>query len=101
MEITQERNDNNIIVHINGRLDTTSSLQFEEQIKNVFEEADHNIELDCKEMSYISSSGLRLFLTLLKQVKSQGGALKLTHLRSEIMEIFRMTGFSKLFVFAE
>ena len=101
MEITQERNDNNIIVHINGRIDTTSSLQFEEQIKNVFEEADHNIELDCKEMSYISSSGLRLFLTLLKQVKSQGGALKLTHLRSEIMEIFRMTGFSKLFVFEE
>lgn len=55
-----------------------------------------DIELDCSELEYISSSGLRLFLTLQKSVNARGGKLVIKNMNSQIKEIFNMTGFSRI-----
>lgn len=59
--------------------------------------ADKNIVLECGELEYISSSGLRIFLSILKDVKAKGGTLTLQHVNNEIRNIFTITGFHKLF----
>ena len=98
MNVIIDKQENKICLRISGRIDTTSSAQFEDYLQPVFAESDKAIELDCTELSYISSSGLRVFITLLKRVKTSGGSLKILHLNKDISDVFRTTGFNKLFV---
>lgn len=82
---------------LSGRLDTLASPAFERDIAPLKENADKSIVLDCKELEYISSSGLRVFLSLLKTVKAAGGSLTIRNINNEIRNIFTITGFQKIF----
>ena len=65
MEIEQKQiNDFSILV-LNGRLDTTNFHVFEKELNNVVGTGQNKIVVDCANMDYISSSGLRIFLLFL------------------------------------
>lgn len=80
-----------------GRLDTPASVEVSREIQPLLDNADKTIVLDCSEMSYISSSGLRIFLTVRKAAASKGGRVVIKGLSSEIRQVFMMTGFLQLF----
>ena len=61
------------------------------------ENADKEITLDCQELEYISSSGLRLFLTLRKEAAAKGGKIVIEHINDDIKKVFMITGFFNLF----
>ena len=63
----------------------------------LLEQANRNIEIDCSQLEYISSSGLRLLLSLRKQVAADGGSLVIKNINDEIRKVFTLTGFFKLF----
>ena len=92
MNITKNVNGESIVVTLSGRLDTSTAPEFEafanENLADV-----SNLTLDCKELEYISSAGLRVLLGLQKKMK---GAMKLTNVGELIMEVFEMTGFSDI-----
>ncbi|MBQ9310660.1 MAG: STAS domain-containing protein, partial [Bacteroidales bacterium] len=52
---------------------------------------------DCRKMSYISSSGLRIFLTIRKAAAAAGGKVIVRGLLPEVRSVFMMTGFLNLF----
>lgn len=81
---------------VTGRLDTTNSEEFEKKMAPLLEGGNPDIEMDCSELEYISSSGLRLFLTLQKSVNARGGKLVILNMQSAIKDIFNMTGFSRI-----
>lgn len=101
METVIIDNNGTLTAEIKGRLDTLSTPEFEKSIAPLRENASKQIVLDCKDLEYISSSGLRVFLSLLKEVKAKGGSLTLAHVSSEIRNIFAITGFHKLFTIKE
>ncbi|MDD6892230.1 MAG: STAS domain-containing protein [Bacteroidales bacterium] len=80
-----------------GRLDTVNAVVFEKEMKPLVENADKEIVLDCKELEYISSSGLRQLLTLRKAVDAKGGKMVILHINDELRNIFTITGFFALF----
>lgn len=84
---------------LNGRLDTASSTQFAKDMTPLLNNADKHIVLDCKDLQFISSSGLRLFLTLRKATISQGGDVTIKNASNEIRQVFTITGFNALFNF--
>ena len=84
-------------VVISGRLDTPNSKAFEDSIQTILQDMKPDVCIDCAEMQYISSSGLRQLLSLLKHIKSINGKLELKNLRAEVKEVFDMTGFSAIF----
>jgi len=59
----------------------------------------HDITLDCTNLEYISSSGLRLFLSLLKAAKPKGSHVYITGMNDNLRQVFAMTGFTNLFEF--
>ena len=81
---------------VTGLLDTINSDEFEKKMAPLLEGGNPDIELDCSELEYISSSGLRLFLTLQKSVNARGGKLVIKNMNNQIKEIFNMTGFSRI-----
>jgi anti-anti-sigma factor len=85
------------LITINGRLDTVSAPQFEEAIAPILTGEMKEVVVDCAAMDYISSSGLRIFLALLKSAMAKKGNLLLKGMKPEIREVFDMTGFSAIF----
>lgn len=80
-----------------GRLDTINAAKCEKDFLPLKENAEKEIILDCTRLEYISSSGLRLFLSLRKEVQTKGGSLIIEHINDDIKNVFTITGFSKLF----
>ena len=80
-----------------GWIDTAVATQFLEDMKPLMDHANKNIELDCAQLEYICSLGLRGLLQLKKESAAKGGALVLTHVGGEFQKILTMTGFIKLF----
>ena len=80
-----------------GRLDTPSAVKAQQEIVPLLENADKEIVLDCEQLQYISSSGLRLFLTIRKAAAAKGGKVIIENISDEIKKVFMMTGFFNLF----
>lgn len=97
MEFKYTEESGLVKAEISGRLDTTNAEDFGKQIAPLMNGTKYDIEFDTAELEYISSSGLRMMLTLLKSAKNSGGSLKILNMRPAIREVFDMTGFSKLF----
>jgi len=82
---------------LDGRLDTPAAVKAQQSIAPLLENADKVITLDCTKLEYISSSGLRLFLTLRKETTAKGGKVIIENINDEIKKVFMMTGFFNLF----
>lgn len=80
-----------------GRLDTPSAIKIQSEITPLMNNADKEIILDCEKLDYISSSGLRLFLTVRKEASVKGGKVIIQNINDEIRKVFMMTGFFNLF----
>lgn len=90
-------NGNPVIVNLQGRLDTASAAELAPDFQALGEQAANHIILDCSQLDYISSSGLRLFLALRKESAAKGGKLQVRAINADIRQVFMMTGFISLF----
>lgn len=97
MEVVIEKQNEVVTVFLKGRLDTLASQEVSQQLEGLSENASGTIILDCTEMSYISSSGLRIFLTLRKAASEKGGKVIVRGISNDIRSVFMMTGFLNLF----
>ncbi len=99
MKTTIQERDGNLIASFEGRLDTAAAPQCEIDLKPLGNCTGKNIVLDCTKLEYISSSGLRLFLGVLKNAKSQKSHVYITGMNDTIRSVFALTGFTSLFEF--
>ena len=97
MEVKITKNNNVLNAEFIGRLDTPASLEIAKDIELVKKEASGTIVLDCAELSYISSSSLRLFLSIRKAAAEKGGKVIVKSISNDIRSVFMMTGFLNLF----
>lgn len=97
MEITDIKNENAIIVTINGRIDAGSTESADKYFGTLINENENNIIVDCKEMDYINSSGLRILIMSLKKQVAKGKKLLLCNMQKNIKEVFQFSGFTNLF----
>ena len=79
-----------------GRLDTMAAQEIAPQM-DLLKNAVGTVVLDCSELSYISSSGLRIFLTLRKTAIEKGSKVIVRNINNDIRSVFMMTGFLNLF----
>ena len=97
MEVNITRANDTITVRFSGRMDTPGALEITPQMNALAEEASSTIILDCTELTYISSTGLRIFLTLRKAAAEKGGEIIIRNICDDIRCVFMMTGFLNLF----
>ena len=77
-----------------GRLDTSTAPELEATIDGCVAGI-KELVLDCSELEYVSSAGLRVILKAQKLMNAQGN-MKLTHVNETIMEVFDITGFADI-----
>ncbi len=99
MTTTIQEKDGYLVANFNGRLDTTAAPQTEKDLNPLLNSKDKDIILDCTGLEYISSSGLRLFLNILKNAKPLGHHVYISGMNDDIRNVFSMTGFINIFEF--
>ena len=97
MKINIVPNDQETRVCLIGELDTTATTNQTEELNSVLALADKALEIDCSELEYISSAGLRFFMQLKRESEAKGGRIRITHLNEDVNDIFRMSGFQNIF----
>ena len=100
MEATIRKEDNHqVTLILDGRLDTSVTQQTEKEVEPLYDFKDTEIVIDCSRLEYISSSGLRIFLAILKNAKPKGSHVFIRGLNDDLRQVFAMTGFTNLFEF--
>ena len=99
-QIETQRQDTQTVLRLNGRMDLGGSRSASGPF---MEEAEHTtrIVLDCTELEYVASAGLRVLKQLHQAMKDKGGSLVLKAVRPEVMDILDMTGFAAMLVIEE
>jgi anti-sigma B factor antagonist len=94
MTITNKKDGGKLTVALEGRLDTITAPQLEEELRASLDGVTE-LELDLAELAYISSAGLRVLLSAQKTMNKQG-SMVVRNANSDIMDIFEATGFSDI-----
>ena len=97
MKINIVPNDQETRVCLIGELDTTATTNQAEELNSVLALADKALEIDCTELEYISSAGLRFFMQLKRESEAKGGSVRIVHLNEDVSDIFHMSGFENIF----
>ena len=97
MDISRDVQGKVVILSLAGRLDTLNFPVFDNEITALLDKKLNDIILDCGDMDYVSSSGLRVLLKALKQAKAAGGKFVICRLQPQISQIFKISGFDHLF----
>jgi anti-sigma B factor antagonist len=97
MEINVLQNKDYTSVIIQGRIDSMTAGDFENILMGILGDGVTKLLLDCSDLTYISSSGLRVFLVAQKKMLATGGILRICCLKPEIKDIFDISGFSVIF----
>ena len=98
----ETRKDGSVrIISLIGRLDTLSAGEAEKGINALIDQGDNSLLIDMKEISYISSSGLRVLLTSAKRLKNQNGKIILATLNDNVKEVFDIAGFTLIFTICQ
>ena len=96
MDITINKEDKKTFVTLNGRIDTTNADQFQQDIAPLMDGESPDLDIDCSNMTYTSSQGLRIFLLLQKSVMARGGKMVMRNMTPMVKEVFDITGFSNI-----
>ncbi|MDO5485346.1 MAG: STAS domain-containing protein [Lachnospiraceae bacterium] len=94
LNIEKKTDGSSLNIALEGRLDTMTSPQLEETLKDSLDGVTSLI-MDFEKLEYISSAGLRVLLSAQKIMNKQG-EMKLIHVNEVINEIFEVTGFSDI-----
>ena len=92
MDIKETQHDDITLVSLAGRLDSSTSAQFEQYILTKVG-GQPRLIIDFSSLDYISSAGLRVLLLTAKKVKQGNGRLILCALKDHIHEVFEISGF--------
>ena len=99
MNVKVEELNGTYVAALQGEMDTAAALEVEETLKPLFATGGKDVIIDCKELEYIASSGLRILLSILKGAKAAGSRVVLRDVNDDIKNVFKLTGFISIFEF--
>ena len=94
MTITMNHKDDALTVFLSGRLDTSTAPEFNAYMTGALDGI-AELTVDCSNLDYVSSAGLRELLILQKRMNMQG-KMKVTGVNELVYEILEVTGFSAI-----
>ena len=93
MKVTINKQNEKTFVTLDGRIDSTNADEFQRDIAPLMEGDNPDIDIDCTDMTYTSSQGLRVFLLLEKSVLARNGKMVMRNMNPRVKEVFDITGF--------
>ncbi len=83
-------------VRIDGVIDTLTASELEQVMDSLLRRNRYRIVIDLAGVDYISSAGWGIFISHIKDVRDNGGDIKLANMVSDVYEIFELLEFDKV-----
>ena len=99
MNVRIEEIDGNVVAFLAGILDTAAAPETEKAMNPLNDVEGKDIIIDCTDLEYISSAGLRIFLGILQKAEDKDGHVYIRGINDEVRSVFTITGFSNIFEF--
>ena len=101
MMIHKTINENDVTLAISGRLDSVTQSELAQELETVFKTKVYTLILDLSGLEYLSSAGLRVFLSARRMASEMGGKVKIIGASDAINEILQITGYADITVMAK
>ena len=98
MVINKKIQGTSITFAVEGRLNTNTAVELENEVKNSIDNIT-DVTFDLEKLEYISSAGLRIFLTILQNTQEKGGHVYIKGISDDVRAVFALTGFINIFEF--
>lgn len=92
METFESRTNGVVILGLKGKLDASTAPQLQERLLSAMAGGEKQFAIDCAQLDYISSAGLRVLILTAKQLRNTGGKMILCCLQSHVKEVFELAG---------
>ncbi|MCH7973921.1 MAG: STAS domain-containing protein [Bacteroidetes bacterium] len=93
---TKEIGDVNV-VYLNGFLDAHTAPVLEDSFSSLVEQNKYKLVVNLKDLDYISSAGLGVFMAFIEKMRENNGDIKLTSMNEKVFNIFDLLGFPLLY----
>ena len=82
-----------VLIKVGGYIDFTTSDEMDHIISSLIKSKSFNIIVDLEDVDYISSRGWSIFLSKIKEIRDNGGDLKLANLKPDVFQVFEVLEF--------
>ena len=96
MQINVEPHDGTLVVAVEGRIDGANAMEFHDAVSDSLGDNSGPLLIDFENLSYISSAGLRVVLSLAKALRQRAGRFAVCSLSGVIAQIFQTSGFDQI-----
>jgi len=96
MQITSDKQDQDLVLRIEGRVDSSNAGEFEQALLGSINAGERRLVLDLGALDYVSSAGLRVFLMAAKRLGPVQGRMALFGLQPNVREVFEISGFTTI-----
>ncbi len=101
MKTKFEEIEGKFVATLVGEMDTAAAVEAEEVLKPLYQSNGKDVIIDCSNLEYIASSGLRILLGILKGAKASGSRVVMKGMNDDIKSVFQLTGFINIFEFED
>ena len=88
-----------MVAMLEGSLDTVAALETEKAMSPLYDVEGKDIIIDCTGLEYISSAGLRIFLSILQNAEEKDVQVYIKNINDNVRGVFAITGFCNIFKF--
>ncbi len=92
----REKNDVNVL-DLKGYLDAHTAPELEKSFQSLIDKNRYRIVVNCRDLTYISSAGLGVFMAYIEDVRRNKGDIKLSNMSSKVFNVFDLLGFPLLY----
>jgi anti-sigma B factor antagonist len=85
------------VIELKGYLDAHTATELENAFQKLLNEKKYRIVVNCKDLSYISSAGLGVFMAYIEDVRKNKGDIKLSNMSPKVFNVFDLLGFPILY----
>jgi anti-sigma B factor antagonist len=96
-KIAHRQQDSVNVIELKGYLDAHTAPRLEEALQGLVDTQRFNIIVNCRDLSYISSAGLGVFMAFIEDVRKNKGDIKLTNMSPKVYNVFDLLGFPLLY----
>jgi anti-sigma B factor antagonist len=85
------------VLELKGYLDAHTAPELEKAFQGLLDTKKFNIIVNCKDLTYISSAGLGVFMAYIEDVRKHQGDIKLSNMSPKVYNVFDLLGFPLLY----
>lgn len=96
-KINHREGDGVYVIELKGYLDAHTAPELENAFQRLLNDKKFNIIVNCRELAYISSAGLGVFMAYIEDVRKNKGDIKLSNMSAKVYNVFDLLGFPLLY----